>query len=182
MTSNIKRSTFLALAITAAALAGCASNGTKPMNGPASASSTTGTGINTSGLNNGQVGNGQALGSNASGNASRYDLSKHSIYFAFNKATIQPQYQSIIDNWSKYLMVNPSVRVQLQGNTDERGSRAYNLALGENRANAVAQAMEGEGVNSSQISVVSYGEERPVCTEHDEACWQQNRRTDIVQQ
>ncbi len=171
------RTFFLALAVAATALTGCTDSGSKQSASSLPTSSDNGSGINTTGTGNGATGNGQSLGAK---NGS--DLSQHSIYFDLNESTIKPQYQSVIDNWSKYLLANPTAKVQLQGNTDERGSRSYNVALGENRADAVAQAMKTEGVNGSQISVISYGEERPVCTEHDESCWQQNRRTDIVQQ
>lgn len=172
-TSN--RAVFLALAIAAAALAGCSDSGSKQSASTMPASSES-SGISTSGTENGAVGNGAALGANA------VDLSQHSVYFDYDKSEIKPQYQSVIDNWSKYLLANPTAKVQLQGNTDERGSREYNVALGERRADSVASAMKAEGVAGSQISVISYGEERPVCTQSDESCWQQNRRTDIVQQ
>lgn len=166
---------LLVMAVAALSLAGCADSGSKQ---DASATPTSAeNGINTSGDANGATGNGHALGY---GSAS--DLSQHSVYFDTNKSTIKPQYQSVIDNWSRYLLANPTSKVQLQGNTDERGTRSYNVALGENRADAVAQAMKTEGVSGSQISVISYGKERPVCTEHDESCLQQNRRADIVQQ
>lgn len=172
-TSN--RAFFLALAVAAAALAGCSDSGTK-QSASSMPASDTGSGISTNGTGNGAVGNGAALGANG------VDLSQHSIYFDLDKSEIKPQYQSVIDNWSKYLLANPTAKVQLQGNTDERGSREYNVALGERRADSVSQAMKAEGVAGSQISVISYGEERPVCTQNDESCWQQNRRTDIVQQ
>ena len=85
-------------------------------------------------------------------------------------------------SWSKFLTANPSSKVRLEGNTDERGTREYNVALGERRANSVAQDMESKGVSASQISVISYGEERPVAPGHDESAWSQNRRVDVVQQ
>ena len=70
--------------------------------------------------------------------------------------------------------------MRLEGNTDERGSREYNLGLGERRGNAVQSALSAAGASSSQLNVVSYGEERPVCRQHDEACWSKNRRVEIV--
>ncbi|MDE2150250.1 MAG: peptidoglycan-associated lipoprotein Pal [Gammaproteobacteria bacterium] len=108
--------------------------------------------------------------------------SEHSVYFDFDKSNIKPEYTSVIDGWAKYLTANPTAKVQLQGNADERGSREYNLGLGERRANSVQAALQAEGVNASQLSTISYGKERPVCTEHNETCWQKNRRTDIVEQ
>lgn len=175
MLKNSHRAMFLALAVAAAAMAGCASNGSKE-NASTMPASGSESGINTNGNNNAGAGNGSAMNQNMP------DLSQHSVYFDFDKSNIKPKYQPIIDNWSKYLMAHQHVHVQLQGNTDERGSREYNMALGERRAESVEKAMEAEGVSSSQLSTISYGKERPVCTEHDEACWKQNRRTDIVEQ
>jgi len=176
MLKKTNRTFVLALALAAAALAGCTDSGSKQSASSMPSSDNT-SGISTSGTGSGATGNGEALGGK-----NGPDLSQHSVYFDYDKAEILPQYQSVIDNWSKYLMANPTAKVQLQGNTDERGTREYNVALGERRADSVASAMKSEGVSGSQISVVSYGEERPVCTEHDESCWKQNRRTDIVQQ
>lgn len=102
------------------------------------------------------------------------------IQFDFDKSNIRPQYNDIIACHAKYLKDRPMARMTLEGNTDERGTREYNLGLGERRGNAVAAALEAEGASSSQIRVVSYGEERPVCREHNETCWQQNRRVNIV--
>jgi peptidoglycan-associated lipoprotein len=110
------------------------------------------------------------------------DLSKHSVYFDFDKSEIKPEGQDVVSNWSTYLSSHPTVKVRVEGNCDERGSREYNVGLGERRANAVAQALESNGVSQSQVTVISYGKERPVCTQHDESCWSQNRRADIVQQ
>ena len=102
------------------------------------------------------------------------------IYFDFDKSDIQPQFQQIIACHAKYLRDRPMARMTLEGNTDERGTREYNLGLGERRGNAVSSALEAAGASSDQIKVVSYGEERPVCREHNEGCWHQNRRVNIV--
>jgi peptidoglycan-associated lipoprotein len=107
-------------------------------------------------------------------------LSKREIYFDFDSSLIKPEYLAIIKAHGQYLMDHPQAKIRLEGNTDERGSREYNLALGERRAQSVARVMELQGVASDQIEVVIYGEEKPVCTAHDEACWSQNRRVDIV--
>ena len=79
-----------------------------------------------------------------------------------------------------YLRQFPEARVRLEGNTDERGSREYNLGLGERRGNAVQGALSAAGASSSQLNVTSYGEERPVCTDSNEDCWAKNRRVEIV--
>ncbi|MDE0856695.1 MAG: peptidoglycan-associated lipoprotein Pal [Nevskia sp.] len=110
------------------------------------------------------------------------DLSAHSVYFDFDKSDIKPESVGVISNWATYLSANPTSKVRLEGNTDERGTREYNIGLGERRANAVAQALEAKGVSASQLTTVSYGKERPVALGHDEASWQQNRRVDLVQQ
>ena len=110
------------------------------------------------------------------------DLSAHSVYFDFDKSEIKPDSLSVVANWAKWLSSNPTAKVRLEGNTDERGTREYNIGLGERRANAVAQALEAKGVSASQLNTVSYGKERPVALGHDEASWGQNRRVDLVQQ
>lgn len=102
------------------------------------------------------------------------------VYFDFDKSDIKPQFQDIINCHAKYLRDRPMARMTLEGNADERGTREYNLGLGERRGNAVVSALEAAGASSDQIKVVSYGEERPVCREHNESCWQKNRRVNIV--
>ena len=102
------------------------------------------------------------------------------VYFDFDQATIRPEFSAAMACHAKYLRDRPSSRITLQGHTDERGSRAYNQALGERRGNAVNSALQANGGSASQLTVVSYGEERPVCTESSESCWSQNRRVEIV--
>jgi peptidoglycan-associated lipoprotein/tol-pal system protein YbgF len=93
---------------------------------------------------------------------------------------VQPQYLPIIRAHAAYLRSNPTGRVLLEGHADERGSREYNLGLGERRGMSVLDLMRAEGVSASQVEVVSYGEERPVCRQTSEACWERNRRVEIV--
>lgn len=107
-------------------------------------------------------------------------LRTRAVYFDFDKSNIQSQFTNIIACHAKYLRDRPMARMTLEGNTDERGTREYNLGLGERRGNAVESALEAAGASSSQVKVVSYGEERPVCREHNEGCWHQNRRVNIV--
>jgi len=104
------------------------------------------------------------------------------IYFDFDKSDIKPEFAAVITGNAQFLAAHPNVKLKLEGNTDERGTREYNIALGERRGNTVAQALESQGVSAQQLSVVSYGEERPVALGHDEASWSQNRRVDLVQQ
>jgi len=107
-------------------------------------------------------------------------LSKRVVYFDFDKSDIKDEYRDIIAAHAAYLAEHPSARVTLEGNADERGSREYNMGLGERRAKAVSQFMLLQGAAASQIEVVSYGEERPVAFGHDEESWALNRRTEIV--
>jgi len=107
-------------------------------------------------------------------------LMKRKVYFDFDKSDIKPQFEEIMACHAKYLQDRPSAHIRLEGNADERGTREYNLGLGERRGNAVAAALEADGASADQITVVSYGEEHPVCREHNEACWSKNRRVDIV--
>lgn len=107
-------------------------------------------------------------------------LSKHTVYFNFDSSEILPDDRPIVMAHAKYLVAHPNVKVVLQGNTDERGTAEYNIALGERRAKAVSQLMQLQGVARSQIEVVSFGKEHPVALGHDEAAWSQNRRVDIV--
>ncbi|MEL4892733.1 peptidoglycan-associated lipoprotein Pal [Xanthomonas protegens] len=107
-------------------------------------------------------------------------LRQRVVYFDLDKDAVKPEFQAIMACHAKYLRDRPSSRITLQGNTDERGSREYNMGLGERRANAVSSALQANGGSAAQLTVVSYGEERPVCTESNESCWSQNRRVEIV--
>ena len=109
-------------------------------------------------------------------------LSKRSVYFEFDSFVIKDEYKSLIQAHAQYLKQNPKARTILQGNADERGSREYNLALGQKRADAVRKALEVLGVKDAQVESVSFGEEKPKATGHDEASWAENRRADIVYQ
>lgn len=102
------------------------------------------------------------------------------IYFALDSSDINSDGRSLVEGWAAYLAANPNARVRLEGHCDERGTREYNVGLGERRGNAVMQALTSRGVSARQISVTSYGEERPVAMGHDESAWQQNRRVEIV--
>ncbi|MBX3689404.1 peptidoglycan-associated lipoprotein Pal [Dokdonella sp.] len=107
-------------------------------------------------------------------------LRQRVVYFDLDKSEIKSEFQAQIACHAEYLRQFPDARVTLEGNTDERGSREYNLGLGERRGNAVQGALSAAGASSSQLNVVSYGEERPVCRQHDESCWSKNRRVEIV--
>ena len=126
------------------------------------------------------AGNANPSGSNlAAGNAAARAPNDHSVYFAFDSDALSAQAQQVIEDNARYDK-GRNARVRLEGNADERGSREYNLALGQRRAEAVRKAMQLDGVGSGELEAVSNGEERPRCTEHTEDCWAQNRRVDIV--
>jgi len=106
-------------------------------------------------------------------------LSKRSIYFDFDSFVVKPEYQGTVEAHGKFLVANPSRRVTIEGNADDRGSREYNLALGQKRAEAVKSRLRLLGVPESQMETVSFGEEKPASTGVDEAAWSQNRRADL---
>ncbi len=116
----------------------------------------------------------------AAARAAAMKPSTNSVYFAFDSAKVDAAGEAIIKAYAKWLNNNPDVNVTVEGHCDERGSREYNLALGEERAKAVRDVLVRNGVAASRIDTVSYGEERPVCTRSGEACWAQNRHGDIV--
>ncbi|TBR37062.1 MULTISPECIES: peptidoglycan-associated lipoprotein Pal [Dyella] len=107
-------------------------------------------------------------------------LRQRVVYFDFDKTEIKPEFQQIMACHAKYLQDRPTAQIRLEGNTDERGTREYNLGLGERRGNAVSSALTSAGGSASQLNVISYGKEKPVCREHNEDCWGKNRRVEIV--
>lgn len=106
-------------------------------------------------------------------------LATRVIYFEYDSSEVLPQYRSVVEAHAAYLAANPAASVTLEGHADERGSREYNLALGERRANAIRSQMTLLGAKSNQIKTVSYGEERPAVDGHDEAAWSKNRRVEF---
>lgn len=102
------------------------------------------------------------------------------IYFEYDSSEIRPEFQQVIEAHANFLAANPSVTVSIEGHADERGSREYNLALGERRAQAVKRQMQLLGATASQMHTVSYGEERPAVEGHDEKAWSQNRRVELI--
>ena len=101
------------------------------------------------------------------------------IYFEFDDSTVQQQYLAVLELHARFL-VESGLNVTLEGHADERGTQAYNLALGESRAKSVAQYLMSYGLSSNQIKVVSYGEERPADAGHMEGSWEKNRRVEVV--
>jgi peptidoglycan-associated lipoprotein len=143
---------------------------------PNAAASTTNTGADTSGVGgaNASIGDGDVAGPQAG------LLAKRTVYFDFDSSEIRGEGTDIVAAHAKHLASTPAARVRLEGHTDERGSREYNIGLGERRAQAVRRALLLQGATDAQLSTVSYGEERPAAAGSDEAAWTKNRRVEIV--
>lgn len=107
-------------------------------------------------------------------------LSQRSVYYGLDSYTVSGEYREMVAAHARYLRDNINSKVFLQGNTDERGSREYNLALGQRRADGVRNMMTLLGARDTQIEAVSLGEEKPRAIGHDESSWRENRRTDII--
>ncbi len=153
-----------------------------------SPSAQTGTegGVTTGGL----FGGGSTGGTALSGGTVSYEksaindansvLAEKVIYFEFDSDQISEAYQALIAHHGKYLAANSDMQVRLEGHADERGSREYNVALANRRAQAVRRLVLFQGVNADQVEVISYGEEKPVALGHDEESWRMNRRVELV--
>jgi peptidoglycan-associated lipoprotein len=169
------RAIVIVLVAAALTLGGCASKRPKPTPEESGAANQQG-----------------AQGAGAGGNYSRAGpdeeasgplvglLAERIIYFDFDSSEIKGAGTDVVAAHAKYLAANPATRVRLEGHTDERGSREYNIGLGERRAQSVRRALLLQGASDVQISTVSYGEERPAVAGHDEAAWAKNRRVEIV--
>jgi peptidoglycan-associated lipoprotein len=102
-----------------------------------------------------------------------------SVYFDFDDAALKPEFNALVERHGKYLASNPALAIRVEGNSDERGSAEYNLALGQKRAQVVLRALKIYGVRDTQVEVVSWGEEKPKFSGQDESAWAQNRRADL---
>jgi peptidoglycan-associated lipoprotein len=174
---------WIIIAFVMALIAGCKSTEEKPApveegapTATAPAPGTTTSGAGTSGISGTAGGPYSAAALRDPNNI----LSKRSIYFDFDEFVIKDQYRPIIEAHAKYLQANRGARATLQGHTDERGTREYNIALGQKRADAVKKMMVLLGAQEIQIETVSFGKEKPRREGHDEASWTENRRVDIV--
>ena len=125
-----------------------------------------------------------AGGTSGSGIAALTDpnniLSKRSVFFDFDSYIIKPEAKPLVEAHARFLVQNPQMKMLIQGNTDERGSREYNLSLGQKRAEAVKRSLALLGVKDDQIESVSLGEEKPRCDDASEACYAENRRGDML--
>ncbi|TSA01540.1 MAG: peptidoglycan-associated lipoprotein Pal [Methylococcus sp.] len=104
------------------------------------------------------------------------------IYFGYDSDDVLPEYQSVVTGNAEYLSNHPDASAVLEGHADERGSSEYNIALGERRALSVARSLRLQGVGDRQLQILSYGEEKPATSGHEEATWQRNRRVEITYQ
>lgn len=168
----------LAAALSIVVIAGCSSTGGTQdgdsygsQDGSMSGSGTSGMGTGT-----GSSQYGSTSGSGAGQQADSRIPEVRTIYFDYDRDTIKNEYESVVMAHARYLRANPNAQVVLHGHTDERGTREYNMALGERRANAVERFLNIQGVSPSQMSVVSYGEERPAVSGQDDSAYAQNRR------
>lgn len=160
-----------ALTLITLALAGCGGQqGTKP--------STSGEAQSTEGAQTSGANQNAAPGGEAAPGAEA-QLTKR-IHFAFDSSAIDDANRAVVEANAKYLSAHPDAKVKLEGNTDERGTREYNLALGERRAQSVERMLKALGISGNRISTVSYGKERPISQGSNEAAWAQNRRVDFV--
>ena len=131
---------------------------------------------------NGDSGSGGGSGNFASQpwNDPKSPLYERSVYFDFNEYTVQTKYQKTLSAHASYLKANPKQKIIIQGNTDERGTAEYNLALGQRRSDAVRKSLNLMGVSDDQMEAVSFGKEKPKAEGDNEAAWAENRRADIV--
>jgi peptidoglycan-associated lipoprotein len=169
------RKSLIASALLAALLSGC---GSTPMTDTAATVEDRGTG---SGSSVAQVTAGEPSGT---GIAALTDpksiLSKRQVFFDFDSYVIREEAKALVEAHARFLQSHPEMKMLVQGNADERGSREYNLALGQKRSDAIKKAMTLFGATDGQIESVSLGEEKPRCTERTEDCYAQNRRGDIL--
>jgi peptidoglycan-associated lipoprotein len=173
---------LLIAVIAAASLAACST--APPVTAPVDDKSVgttagTGTGANTSGTSGSGV-----SGTNMSGANPLRDpnspLSKRSIYFDFDSFVVKDEFKPLVEAHGRYLAAHPTAHLTVQGNTDERGSREYNIALGQRRADAAKRMMTLYGAQDAQIETVSFGKEKPRNPGNDDAAYAENRRDDIL--
>ena len=123
--------------------------------------------------------NGGAVVTNTTSVVTAAGGNPNAVYFAFDSSEIDGQGQAVLNQQAQFLQANPGARVAIAGHTDERGSREYNMALGERRAQAAQAYLATSGVSPSRIEAVSYGEDQPADPGHDEAAWAKNRRAEL---
>ncbi|MCK5772089.1 peptidoglycan-associated lipoprotein Pal [Algiphilus sp.] len=179
----MKTGHILLSALLVATLAGCSSTGKRDTSARSPDVNESGSTSQTSGVGAGDRGTAEPLPMSAEERMRKEqaDLrSDNTVYFAFDSSDLKPEGMSLVKRHASFLTANPDVSVRLEGHTDERGTREYNIGLGERRSQSVARVLRAQGVGGDQISVVSYGEERPAQLGSNESAWTENRRVEIV--
>jgi peptidoglycan-associated lipoprotein len=149
-------------------VAGCSSNSVKPQADATPKASAS------------QQANANNANTNSQADAAASAPKDHSIYFSFDQSDVKNSYKAVLEENAKYLKEHANTKVVIQGNTDERGSSEYNLALGNRRADNTKKVLSVLGVAGKNIDIVSFGKEKPKAECHEESCWTENRRADIV--
>ena len=185
--------TKIALAVVPALiLIGCGTSGEVKDEGAAAGAETatdTGSSATTTGVGAGEAATGESMGTTTEA-ATMGDalddpnsiLAKRVVYFDFDRSDVKDEFRAIVSAHAEYLAGHPNVTVTLEGHADERGTREYNIALGERRADAVKRILTLQGAAASQVNTISYGEERPASLGHDEDSWALNRRAEFIYQ
>lgn len=188
MNTMMKRSAF-ALVLSLGLVAGCSTTGDEPMEDEEMSTvdqeggASTYGGDDDSGISSDELRERERRQAEQEGSGSGEDASLRRIttfYFDFDTAEIKSEARDVLAAHARYLSDNPDVDVRLEGHTDERGTKEYNLALGERRANAVQRFLVVNGADRDQIDTVSYGEEKPAAMGSDESAWAQNRRVELI--
>ncbi|MGK6354779.1 peptidoglycan-associated lipoprotein Pal [Sphingomonas sp. DT-207] len=122
------------------------------------------------------TGDADQYGSNALNERFKREVTSDTVHFALDQYDIDPEARAILDSQAQWLTTNPNTRITIEGHCDERGTREYNLALGDRRANAAKNYLAARGVSPTRITTISYGKERPIALGSDDASWAQNRR------
>ncbi len=173
--------TLLAVSVSliALSLAGCSSQPAAPEQAGAGVEDRTPSAVGSTAVTPVTAGQGEMYGLAALKDP-KSPLSKRSIYFDYDSFVVKEEFKSLLDHHAKFLARNAQMKMLIQGHADERGSREYNLALGQKRAEAVKKALLLLGAKEAQLESVSLGEEKPACMEQTESCWAQNRRGDML--
>ena len=169
----MKNAFLILLAALTLTLTACGRDKTQPDTGAA-------TDVVSDGATTDRTGGAGAITESALDAETRRRLSELVIYFDYDEADIKPEYNAMLQAHGRNLAANPNMQVRLEGHADERGSREYNIGLGERRAQAVRRVLMLQGATANQLSTVSYGEERPAATGSDEEAWRLNRRVELA--
>ncbi len=173
----MRHSSLIAAAVAALFLAACSSDTPKDAGtGAPVVDAGSGSGATSTGVSGGAI-DPYSLAALSDPKSAVY---KRSVYFDYDQYSIKDEFRSLIDAHAKFLGKNTTQKMLIQGNTDDRGSREYNLALGQKRAEAVKKALALLGAREDQIEAVSLGKEKQRCFEANESCWAENRRADML--